>query len=261
MNLKRLFGLGLVGLSLLSGSAFSADYQSGNYPRFSYAKLFSTGETVNEKPNIVLAAIENGDAIPLKYDQAFLSAKNYLFPQKFYTDSYTVDRVANRQFVNAIASLVKEFACAEYRFRRRLPESDQCAGHVFDQNKKEHMPFVSGRYLDSRMEQNADDKASRVSFYAYLPSGNETSLESAFGSVHELGTFFGRFAHRQSLILSVNIQAYWLDSDLFRKEKINESPLTYFIVLPKAIDISKQGSERAAAEFAVNNAQILILGR
>jgi hypothetical protein len=62
-----------------------------------------------------------------------------------------------------------------------------------------------------------------VRFYAYLPSAEEYSLNSAFGSVHELGTFF---AH---------LQTYWLNLDDMRAD------------------------EKAAAEYTLTNAKLLIL--
>lgn len=256
--LKLLCSLFLVSFCSLS---YAENFQSGNYPRFSYATLFSSGEKVNEKPNVVLNAIENGNALPLRFDSTFKGAKKYIFPVKYFGSSYNIDKLMSAKFVSALSDLVGDFACAEYRFRKDLAEAQGCNGYTIDSDKKEHMPFVSGQYKKNRLEVNLDDKKNRVSFYAYLASGQEIGLDSAFGSVHELGTFFGKLANRRSLMLSINLQAYWLDSDYFRKEKINANTLTYFLILPKAVDIAKQESEMAAANYAVKNARLLILGQ
>lgn len=242
-----------------SSTSYADDYQGGNYPRFAYAQLFSSGESVSEKPNVLLTAIENGDAIPLHNLQDVKSSKSYLFPNLYFLSSYNADKLASQTFVDAMSKVVGEFACAEYRFRKGLAEKRECKGYVADEDVSESMPFVSGQYTTSPIEVNADDRRNRVSFYAYLPSAEEKSLESAFGSVHELGTFFGRFAHRRSLILSISLQAYWLDSDNMRKDKINQDTVSYFVVLPKAVDIAAQPDESSAAQFAIKQAKLLIL--
>ena len=259
-QLQRYIPLSIfLGFLVIINTSHAAEYQQGSYPRFAQAQLFTTGESVSEKPNVVLNAIENGDAIDLRYDGVFKSAKQLIFPQQEFGSSYNIDRLASAGFIDTLSDVVSNFACAEYRFRKHLPEKKSCNAYVTDRDIVEHMPFVSGQYTKSRIEANVDDKKNRISFYAFLPSTEEYSLDSAFGSVHELGTFFGRFADRNSLILSVHLQTYWLDSNDLRKEKINAKPSVYFIVLPKAVDIAKQSDEKAAAKYALANAKLLIL--
>lgn len=256
-SLTKAFFCIVAGLCSVNASAES--YQLGNYPRFSNAQLFATGESVSDKPNFVLDAIEAGKSVDLKYNSSLIAVKRYLFPSSNFGPSYNADKLASRAFVEAMSNLVSEFACAEYRFRNRLPTTDRCNGYVADRNNKEHMPFVSGQFVSNRLETHLDDRKNGVSFSVYLKSTDEVPLSSAFGSVHEFGHFFGRLADRRSLILSVNLEAYWWNIDHQRKGQINKNTEVYFLVLPKALDIAKQKDQEYAANFAISNAKILVI--
>jgi hypothetical protein len=248
---------------LFLSSAFNCvtAYQTGNYPELAYAKLFSDGTNVSDKPNSVLNAIENGNAIPLKFGAEFKAMQELIFPQQYYGERYIQKKLNSAKFIETLAEVVKEFSCAEYRFRHQLPEKSNCNGYIVNNRKKEHMPFVSGRYMTNRIEANRDDHRNRISFQAYLESSKEKSLESAFGSVHELGSFFGRLADRRSLVLSVQVQTFWLNTNQQREKPMLSEPLTYFLILPKAVDIAQQKSESAAASYALANTRLLILGK
>ncbi|MFC1234441.1 hypothetical protein [Vibrio sp. F74] len=243
----------------LSSPTVANSYQQGNYPRFSNAKLFTTGETVSGRPNVVLSAIENGTSIDLGSTGRLSGVKQYLFPSKNFGSNYTVDKLASTSFTRSISNVVGEFACAEYRFRNRLPESDGCNGYVHDDGKKEGMPFVSGQFQSNPLETHIDDQVNGISFTTYLKSVNDVPLNSAFGSVHEMGEFFGKFANKKSIILSVNLEAYWWSTDKQRTNRINIEPEVYFIVLPKSVDIANQRDQNSAAKFAIENSKILII--
>mgnify|MGYP001411125640 CR=1 FL=1 len=246
---------------LYAANVAAKDYQPGNYPRFSFSQLFTTGESVSEKPNIVLNAIEDGTSVDLKFNSSLISDKQYLFPANNFGSSYNVDKLVSQAFIRVMSDLVSEFACAEYRFRKRLPASHMCNGNAIDKNKREGMPFVSGQFVSNRLENHLDDRKNGVSFTAYLKSADESPLSSAFGSAHELGTFFGGFAHRRSIILSVNLEAYWWSADSQRTGKINKKPEVYFLVLPRAVDIANQKNQTSAAKYALDNARILVIGK
>lgn len=158
-----------------------------------------------------------------------------------------------------MSNLVSEFACAEYRFRNSLPEADRCDGLPIDRLKKEHMPFVSGQYVSNRLETHLDDTKHGVSFSIYLKSTDEVPLRSAFGSVHELGSFFGRFADRRSLVLSVYLDAYWWNAHSQRTAKINNRSEVFFLILPRAVEIARKKTQKEAARFAVDNTRILLI--
>lgn len=245
---------------LVSSLAYASSYQPGNYPRFSYATISPSGERVSDGKNLILRAIENNHTIPLKYDAQFKSTSHYIFPDGLYGGRYNSERASSKTFVDVISKAISEFSCAEYRFRHRLAETPQCNGYVLDEQKKEHMPFVSGQFTRNRIESNLDNPRNNFSYQAYLKSSQEKELESAFGSVHELGTFFGRMARSNSLVLSIDVNIYRLDANANRSEPINTRPITYFIILPSAVEISRQKSQRAAANFAISNARLLILG-
>lgn len=245
-------------LAFASHGLRAESYHPGNYPRFSDAILWPSGESVSAKPSNVSRAIEKASTIPLEYTNSIKGMKQYLFPKSVYGDSYIQEKLASRAFSQAISNVVKQFACAEYRFRHDLPESTGCQNA--SSNQKEAMPFVSGQFTTNRIEAVIDDQNSGISFYAHLKSTDEKSLKSAFGSVHELGTFFGKAADRRSLVLSIDLQVFQLINK-FRGEKINQSAYTYFLILPKAVDIARQANQESAGEFSIRNSKILILGR
>lgn len=248
----------LVSITLAS-TASAKSYQSGHYPQFTHAQLFSNGGTVSNRPNGIQRAIENNSTLKLSYDNQFRSAKDYIFPSNYFGDSYNAERLMSKEFVASIQQVVSEFACAEYRFRKHQPEQPSCNGFVDDKRNFEKMPFVSGQYTQSRIEVHRDDRRNRVSFNTYLSSSSEMPLKTAFGAVHELGTFFGRMAHRKSLVLSVKFEARWLDGDGFRASPVNSTPVTYFIVIPRSTDIANQNSQSAAAKFAVQQAKLILI--
>ncbi|ELM6647415.1 hypothetical protein Q2Y22_001289 [Vibrio vulnificus] len=246
-------------ITLLATQVSAKDYQSGNYPRFAQAQLFSTGESVTDKPNVVEQAIEEGASVALKYNKTFIGAKNLLFPSNYFGSSYNANKLATKAFVDVLSSVVSNFTCAEYRFRKRMPESDGCNGYVVDNDILEGMPFVSGQYVTNRLEAHIDDKRNGVSFTAYLKSAEEKPLNFALGSVHELGTFFGGFADRRSLVLSLHLEAYWWSPEKQRMGRINQEPFVYFLVLPRSVDIARNDSERSSANYSLRETKILIV--
>lgn len=258
-HLKKLLMSASVLLAFASHGLKAESYHPGNYPRFSDAILWPSGESVSAKPSNVSRAIEKASTIPLEYTGSIKGMKQYLFPKSAYGDLYLQNKLASRGFIEALTDVVKQFGCAEYRFRHDLPESTGCQNG--SSNHKEAMPFISGQFTTNRIEAVIEDQNSGVSYYAYLKSTDEKSLKSAFGSAHELGTFFGKAADRRSLVLSIDLQAFQLNTNMFRGEKINQYAYTYFLILPKAVDIARQANQDAAGEFSVRNSKILILGR
>ncbi|MBJ7556678.1 hypothetical protein [Marinomonas spartinae] len=246
-------------LAFFSYEIKAESYHSGNYPRFSNAILWPSGESVSAKPSNVSRAIEKATMIPLAYTSNIKDMEQYLFPKSVYGGLYMQNKLASHGFVQVLSNVVKQFGCAEYRFRHDLPKSTGCQNG--SSSHKEAMPFVSGQFTTKRIESVADDKHSGVSFYAYLKSTDEKSLKSAFGSVHELGTFFGKAPDRHSLVLSVDLQAFQLNSNMFRGKKINQYAYTYFLILPKAIDIARQANQEAAGAFSVKHARLVVLGK
>ena len=257
-NSRNSLTVSIIVLFLFVSQGLNAQsYHPGNYPRFSDAILWPSGESVSAKPSNVSRAIEKASTIPLEYTNSIKGMKQYLFPKSAYGDLYFQEKLASRGFIEALSDVVRQFACAEYRFRHDLPESTGCQNA--SSNQKEAMPFISGQFTTNRIEAVIDDQNSGISFYAYLKSTDEKRLKSAFGSVHELGTFFGKAADRRSLVLSIDLQAFQLNTNMFRGEKINQYAYTYFLILPKAVDIARQANQEAAGEFSVRKSKILIL--
>ncbi|MEF1200420.1 hypothetical protein QTO12_07680 [Vibrio owensii] len=234
-------------------------YVSGNYPRLATMRIGEPQQLVSSSNNMISYAIENGKSVSLEYNQ-IKSMTPYIF-RKEYFDSYIGKKLNNPTFVKGLQAIVNEFACAEYRFRHRMPQSDSCSGYVGDKYNKEKMPFVDGQFKSFRLEQHIDNKRDGISYQFYLPSASEKTLDSIWGAVHELGSFFGRTFERRQLVLSVYMQAYPLNENGFRdRTPFYDKPITFFIVLPSATEISRQNNQTRAGHFAADKAQLLILG-
>ncbi|HFQ5100102.1 TPA: hypothetical protein ACGUU3_003388 [Vibrio vulnificus] len=234
-------------------------YVSGNYPRLATMRIEESQQLIASSNNMISYAIENGQSVSLEYNQ-IKSMTPYIF-RKEYFDSYVGKKLNSPTFVKGLQAIVNEFACAEYRFRHRMPQSDSCSGYVSDQNDKEKMPFVDGQFKSFRLEQHINSKRDGISYQFYLPSTSEKALDSIWGAVHELGTFFGRAFDPRQLVLSVYMQAYPLNENGFRDgNPFYDKPIVFFIVLPPAVEIFRQDNQIEGGQFAQDKAQLLILG-
>ncbi|KGY10978.1 hypothetical protein NM22_17935 [Vibrio tubiashii] len=206
-----------------------------------------------------MRSIEHRHHIPLKNSSEFKSLSEVYFPN-IYFNAYESDKLADYTFIKGIQQVVKEFACAEYRYRKRLAEGTLCNGYVRDTNSREKMPFIDGQYKVNQIESNIDDTKHGYSMQFFLPSGDSVSVDSLHGSVHQLGTFFGTNFKRDSLVLSVRLFVYRLDESSQRSNTpINNNPLIYKVVIPDSLSISERASESLAADFTANNAVLLVL--
>ncbi|EHZ2899554.1 hypothetical protein M5225_001438 [Vibrio vulnificus] len=253
----------LILLLILLSSTGVAGVQSGSYPSLAQARLGTHDHTVSSEPNALLHAIEQGHAIPLKFDAQFKANSPYLFPSRLYQDEYWRQKAINVTWLKAMQQLVSEFACAEYRYRHRLIETQQCyqeqAKH--QQQPKEGMPFFSGQFLQRTLEINQDNRFNQVSYQMWLPSGEQESLRSVLGSVHELGTFFGRLADHRSLVLSIRVNVYQLSNEGGRGDTLTRAPMLYFVLLPTAKALANQPTQREAALYAWQQARVILVGK
>ncbi|ELP6119265.1 TPA: hypothetical protein I7730_01425 [Vibrio vulnificus] len=241
-------------LLLLSSNAFG--FQSGNYPQLAIAPYQNS--SIASSNNVISSAIESGETISLNYDSSFKSYLKTLFSYKNY-GSYMSGKLSNESVSIALQQLVGEFACAQYRFRHRMPEANECNGIVADDENIEKMPLVDGQFKDMPLEVNVDNEVARVGYRFVLKTDSEYPLESALGSVHELGTFFGGHFNSRQLQLRVVVYSYKLDEALFRQnEPIYESGSSIFVILPTASEIYNQDSELLARDFVIKSAKILL---
>ncbi|GLO64044.1 hypothetical protein MACH09_45520 [Vibrio sp. MACH09] len=232
-------------------------YANGDYFSFSETKI--DGTMISSSNNIISNAIENDNSINLKFTPKFQKLTKQLFPSK-YIDSYIAQKLNNADFVKGMDGLIAKFACTEYRFRHRQPESNECDGYIISSNNLEKMPFVSGTYKNSRMEYHIDSKINNVGYYFYLESSDVVPLDRFSGSVHQLGTFFGRKFNRKQLQLSIRLIMYNLDDSGSRKaQPIYTNPLIYFVILPTSTQIYKQSNQLLAGNYASRNAKLLVL--
>lgn len=253
----------LIGLFALLSTGVQAGYESGSYPTLAQATLFSDHDTVVNQPNALSYAIEQGKAIALRFDATFQANSDVLFPKAIFPDAYWRQKAIHRTWVSNMQQLVAHFACAQYRYRHRLAQSTAC----YEKRREnihtpyEAMPFVDEPYLSSSLEVNQDHPTQPVSYQMWLPSAAEVPLRSALGSVHQLGTFFGRLADQQSLVLTVRSHIYQLSDHKIRGNTLSAAPMPYFIILPSAQELAQQPNQQAAAAFALQQARILLVGK
>jgi len=207
-------------LTVSTFTAKSTTYQAGNYPRMAYA-TYGNGKVVANTSNIIKDAFENHQVVQLKYTPKWRQAMSHTFYEIADIGSYELELFASREFVQGALRLVKEFSYTEYRFRHQAPATDVCNGQAYDKQTKENMPFVGGQYKQQKMEVNYPLHSNKGLLYQfYLKSGTQAPLKSIWGSVHEVGPFFGKTADRNDLILTVNVIAYYQTENGLRGEKL-----------------------------------------
>ncbi|PIB13132.1 hypothetical protein DA093_24560 [Vibrio rotiferianus] len=237
-------------------------YNAGNYPRLAYIKVPHSQQTYNQSNHPLTTAVEQSSAISINDRIAIASDWNLIMPQQAFEEGYIYRRLSASSLIHTLTPLISEFTCAEYRFRHRQQEASDCTKATSRKKGKiEGMPFVSGQYTMKSAINDYDDQRNRISYEAKLPASSEHSLDTIDGSVHELGTFFGRLASSDSLVLSIRLNVYTLDSNQLRDKKLNISPIVLFVVLPSAREISQQPNQIKASMFAVQQAKLLIIGR
>lgn len=251
---RKICFLGVI-LSTAHPASLALAYEHGSYPSLSnivYNHSHAYTSAVEE-------AVEHGHAIPLTFNSAFKSLATVNFPEPFF-NTYDAEKMASHSFINNMQAIVKEFACAEFRYRNGLPESNGCNGYVKNKDNVEKMPFVDGQYARHQIEKNIDNYKAKHSIQMYLASSNSVPLNTLFSSVKQMGTFFGNAFDRRDSVLSVRMYAYKLDSEGTRSNKpINEKPLVYMVVIPSSVKLANHPNQTQAAKFAVDNARLLVL--
>ncbi|WP_194437867.1 hypothetical protein [Vibrio fluminensis] len=232
-----------------------------DYGNFAWSVSDNNGNRVYDTNNVIKAAIENNNFIPLSFNAQFESAAPELFKQVDTLGQFELDAFASPALLKGIKSLVTEFACATYRFEARKGESQKCNGFVADKDKKEGKPFQSGQFVEKRLDiaiNSIRPNMPNRSYDIYLPSAKEVSLEYTWGAVHELGTFFVDKRDKKDTVLTVYIDGYKLDANGERGPRITKRPEIIFVVIPEAKKIGKQSNQDNAASFTLAKADIIV---
>ncbi len=245
-------------ISALLACSFGA---SADYKNFAWSISDKAGNRVYDTSNVIKAAIEQDNFISLAYHSQFESASADLFRQVNTLGKFELDAFASPSLIKGIQQLVNEFACATYRFHAGDGESRRCNGLSIDNKTKEGKPFQGGQFVENRLQVAINSIRSNMpnrSYDIYLPSTQEVSLDYTWGAVHELGSFFVHQRDRKDTVLTVYIEGYKLDANGERGAKVTSRPEIIFVVIPRASNIGKQGSENTAASFARANADIIV---
>ncbi|MBH9742250.1 hypothetical protein [Vibrio navarrensis] len=226
-------------------------YNYGSYPTLSNIIYNHKNESSYRIGN----AIEKGQSIPIVFNDEFKSLSMINFSRKYFT-TYESEILSSKTFVENMKKVIGEFACAEFRYRRGLPESNSCNGYVRSDVKLEKMPFVDGQYVSKSIESNID--IHKYGIQMFLDSSDGTPLNNLFGSIKQMGTFFGNAFERNNLVLSISMNVYRLDSSGYRSNVINEKPIIYMVIIPGSMEISEQENQSKAAEYVIENSKLLV---
>lgn len=248
-------------LLLLSLLGLFSGFATADYNNLAWVSIDDKGTRVYDTNNVLKVAIEDNRFIPLAYNTKWRDSAPELFPEIRTLSQYELDAYASPNLVKGIQKLVAEFSCATYRFNQNKPQTRSCQGASFDNKKREGKPFQGGQYVDNRLTvsiNNVSNSMPNRSYDIYLPSAKEKPLNSVWGAVHELGSFFVRQRDNKDTVLTIYIDAYRLDKDLERGKKVTDKPQVVFVVIPRASVIGRQSSEQAAANFAVKDAVLIV---
>ncbi|WP_260258946.1 hypothetical protein [Vibrio intestinalis] len=241
--------------------AVFASQVSADYNNLAWVSIDDKGTRVYDTNNRIKLAIEDNRFIPLAYGSQWQDSAPELFYEVGQISQYELDAYASASLVKGIQQLVAEFSCATYRFNQKKPQTRSCNGKSFDDRQREGKPFQGGQFVNKRMSVSINSVSKTLpnrSYDIYLPSAKEKTLNSLWGAVHELGSFFVRQRDNKDTVLTIYIDAYRLDKDLERGKRVLESPQVVFVVLPRASKIGRQSSEQAAAQYALSDAVLIV---
>ncbi|CAM2819443.1 hypothetical protein VIOR103205_04430 [Vibrio ordalii] len=265
MNLyKRIthspFGYALACSLLLSGCiAYSSKPENPrSYPLLSEATYSEDALSLADSPNIIRTAIEQNQSVTINDLNALTSQLPIVFPELnlHLAQEHSFDV---RLFQSAVQQLVSQFACELYS-SQQMPDSVQmCAndGRITPNNLG-YLPFQQGKYLGERLTVHRHSQSQGVALELYLKSASERSLSSVWGAAHTLGRFRGSHFSSDSVVLTVYFEGHVLD-ERHRWQAQYPEPLIFFLLLPSITTLTQQSNDASAAQFAVNNSQLLLV--
>lgn len=250
----------LVSLLVLLTITPAMAYQSGNYENFSQSYWMQQNGGSHQLFQNPAFNFSSSYVFNLKNRNSVIGVLPRVFPEISQKGSYEEESVFTYDLVNNMIKSAGEVGCLEWRYRNAKPATTKCGASYANKRNVEKFPFRNPPYKSQRMSvASTPSRGKFVSFESYLEAGNKYQTDDFWYPIHEVGTFFGnQSVDSKSLILTMNLNAYYTSETGRRQEAVFSGSLAYFLILPKSTDIAKQKSESAARKYVENNAQLIV---
>tara|TARA_Y100001956_G_C4116298_1_gene185067 strand:+ start:276 stop:1046 length:771 start_codon:yes stop_codon:yes gene_type:complete len=247
-------------VSLLGCSNFLDSARKPHYPTIRDAIYSSDGTTVIESNNVLKRAVKENRVIPLASKELVNSNAATLFAEIIGNRGIGPQDLYGSEFHYSLEQLIKQFTCELYASQQPEESIQLCpmTNEIVD-NNLDYLPFVEGQRTTSRLAVSATNAPETLEVELFLKSTNERSLDTLWGAVHELGQFKGSALPSESLVLTVNLQAYKKVDVKHGWKELYKEPLIFFVILPSVEQLLNRQNEVESMRLAYRNAKIVLV--
>lgn len=247
-------------LNLNGCSLFDADQRQPYYPLLSDATYSEQELGVIQSDNILTQAIRNNHFLAVNETSTLNQTFDKLFAEATNNQAVSIDDLIESEFHQNLALLIKQFSCELFASQQPVDSIQLCPlnGQIVD-NGLDYLPFQQGHRVTERLSVVSKNSQDTFQLELFLRSSHERSLDTLWGAVHELGVWKGSQLAPESIVLTVNLNAYKKNSVIQRWKYLNPEPLIFFVVLPPVDYIASRPNEIQSMDFAYRSAKLLIV--
>ncbi len=251
---------GLLASSLLGCSLFSKPERVPYYPQVRDVHYSSEEIPVIESDNVLKSAIKQNRFVDLTDQQGINRSTEAVFAEIMNSQALTTADLQSEWFHQGVAEIVKQFSCELYSSQQPAQSIQLCpqSNKVVD-NDLGYFPFQDGLRYTERLSSTQVNPADSLQLELFLKSTHERTLDSLWGAVHELGAFKESTLSEESLVLTINIDAYKRNEASGQWQFMHPDPLIFFVVLPSADNILSRPNEVEAMNFAYRSSKLLVV--
>ncbi|WP_239424326.1 hypothetical protein [Vibrio galatheae] len=239
---------------------FTSDARDPYYPLLRDSTYSEEEIAVIESDNVLKSALKHNHYVLVDDQNQVNQSVDKVFAEAIRNRAISITDLKDKPFHQGLETIIKQFTCELYASQQPSDSVQLCpqSNQIVD-NGLGYLPFQEGLRFTQRIrtaEQNANDS---LLLEMFLKSTHERPLNSLWGAVHELGHFKGSRLPAESLVLTVNLQAYKKDSNAHMWRYMHHEPLIFFVVLPSVDHLINRPNEIESMDFAYRSAKLLVV--
>ena len=248
-------------LVLLTGcSGFELSKISDHYPTLNVATFSDENTQLDSSPNIIKSAIEHNEYVRVEDTQKVNQYIYKIFAEAELNEVVSINELKNNLFHSALELIVKQFTCELYASMQPSNSIQFCPRERdMVTNNLGYLPFKNGLRYNHRLVVEEKDTETSLHIELFLRSTRERSFDSVWGAVHELGYFKGSRLDPESLVLTVNLNAYKKSAKEHNWHFAHSEPLVFFVIIPTIKALIHRPNEIESMDYAYRSARILIV--
>ncbi|MCY9845562.1 hypothetical protein [Vibrio caribbeanicus] len=257
--LRKWTHLGII-VVLIGCSGFDLDKAPGHYPTLGLATFSDASVQLANSPNIVKSAIEHNEFVKIKNIDKVNRYIPRIFAEANLNEVVSINDLKNAPFHSALELIVKQFTCELYASMQPSNSVQFCPrDRDIVTNNLGYLPFKDGVRHNHRLVIEEKDANSTLHIELFLRSTLERPFESVWGAVHELGYFKGSRLDPESLVLTINLNAYKKSSKEHNWHLAHSEPLVFFVIIPTVKALTQRPNEMESMDYAYRSARILVV--